>query len=66
LKNIPWNVWAEGLVEATSALTLGANFVVKSQRKSKFLFRSTPIEAADPVDDLVLRFFRQQLFEDWS
>lgn len=62
--NIPWNVSEVGLVDATEDRTLDAKSLVKSHKKSKFRFRSTPIEAADPVEDAGLRFLRQQLLLD--
>lgn len=62
--NIPWNVSEVGLVDATDDRTLDAKSLVKSQRKSKLRFRSTPMEAAEPVEDAGLRFLRQQLLLD--
>ena len=50
-------------MEATSLLTLDAH-QDKSHIKSKFRFKSTPIEDAEPPDDAGLRFLRQQLLED--
>ena len=63
---LPWNVSEDGLVDATLDRTDGANCRVKSHRKSKLRFKSTPMEEAEPVEDLGFRFLRQQLLVAWS
>lgn len=61
--DVPWKTSDAGSAEAISFRALSANFV-KSHRKSKLRFRSTP--ALFPVPDLGFRFLRQQLLVDWS
>jgi len=60
--NAPWNVSEEGVFDARlDVLALGAKYNGKFQRKSRFRFKSTPMEAAVPVEDAGLRFLRQHL-----